>query len=48
MFHRLSVGVPAADLSLTGDKRLPAVKDSAESGRTGWHVGIVAMVTSIF
>ena len=46
--HLSAVGTPAANLSPAGDKRLPAVKDSAESGRTGRHVGTVVMDASIF
>lgn len=48
MFHPSPVGAPAADLSPAGDKRPPAVKDSAESGRTGRRVGTVTMDASIF
>ena len=48
MFHPSAVAAPAADLSPAGDKRPPAVKDSAESGRTRRRVGTVAMDASIF
>lgn len=47
MFYLSAVAAPEADPSPAGDKRLPAVKDSAESGRSGRRVGTVAMDASI-
>lgn len=48
MFHLSSASALAAVLSPAGDKHPPAVKDSAESGKSGRHVGTVAMAASIF